>query len=337
MRILIVTQYFWPENFRVNDLAAALKARGHRVTVLTGKPNYPGGAFFPGYGFFARGSDDFDGIPVIRVPLVPRGRGGGLRLAINYLSFALFASVAAPFRCRDEYDVIFVYEVSPITVALPALVLRLIRRTPVLLWVLDLWPESLSATGRDPQPDGSRGRFPPGTADLPLERPGAGPIPRFRSQGRRHGSAGAQDRVLPELGGVPVRRPAPAAPPPVPLPRGFRVVYAGNVGAAQDFPAVLAAAELTRSRVDVHWIIVGEGRMHGWVEREIEKRGLAGTVHLAGGLSARVMPALFREADVMLVSLRKIPYSRSRSPASFSPTSRPAGRSSACWTAKARA
>src|SRR4026208_1730883 len=104
MRILIVTQYFWPENFRVNDLATALKARGHRVTVLTGKPNYPGGTFFPGYGFFARGSDDFDGIPVIRVPLVPRGPGGGLRLAINYLSFALFASVAAPFRCRDEYD-----------------------------------------------------------------------------------------------------------------------------------------------------------------------------------------------------------------------------------------
>jgi len=307
MRILIVTQYFWPENFRVNDLATALKARGHRVTVLTGKPNYPGGTFFPGYGFFARGSDDFDGIPVIRVPLVPRGPGGGLRLAINYLSFALFASVAAPFRCRDEYDVIFVYEVSPITVALPALVLRLIRRTPVLLWVLDLWPESLSATGA------IRNR----TALAAVSR-----LVRliYRWSDRVLVQSRAFEARVAGMG-VPARKiayfpnwaeslfdaPAPAARPPVPLPPGFRVVYAGNVGAAQDFPAVLAAAALLRSRQDIHWIIVGEGRMHGWVEREIGKRGLAGTVHLAGAYPLASMPALFGEADVMLVSLRKDP------------------------------
>jgi len=146
MKVLIISQYFWPEGFRINDLALGLRDRGHEVTVLAGKPNYPAGAFFPGYGFFRRSRDDFQGIPVIRVPLIPRGAGSSLRLALNYISFAFFASVLAPFRCRGAFDAILVYEPSPITVALPGIVLRWLKRAPLLLWVQDLWPESLSAT-----------------------------------------------------------------------------------------------------------------------------------------------------------------------------------------------
>src|ERR1700675_3601779 len=120
MKVLIVSQYFWPENFRINDLALGLRERGHEVAVLTGKPNYPAGKFFPGYRFFGRARDDYQGIPVMRVPLIPRGNGGGLRLALNYLSFAFFASVLAPLRCRGAIDAILVYEPSPVTVGLPA-------------------------------------------------------------------------------------------------------------------------------------------------------------------------------------------------------------------------
>jgi len=124
VRILIVTQYFWPENFRINDLAQGLRNRGHDVTVYTGKPNYPEGKFFPGYGFFGDSYETFGGIRVIRVPLVPRGAGGSGRLALNYLSFAFFASLLAPIRVLGAFDAIFVYEPSPITVGLPALVLK---------------------------------------------------------------------------------------------------------------------------------------------------------------------------------------------------------------------
>ena len=123
MKILIVSQYFWPESFRINDLALGLKDKGHKVTVLTGQPNYPSGRFFVGYGFFKKMKDNYCGINVVRVPLLPRGAGGGLKLALNFLSFAIFACILAPFRCRGEYDVIFVYEPSPITVGLPALLL----------------------------------------------------------------------------------------------------------------------------------------------------------------------------------------------------------------------
>jgi len=90
MRILVVSQYFWPENFRINDLAGGLVERGHEVTVLTGSPNYPGGRFFPGYRFFNR-QEDYHGVSVVRVPLIPRGNGKGVRLIVNYLFFALSA------------------------------------------------------------------------------------------------------------------------------------------------------------------------------------------------------------------------------------------------------
>ncbi len=148
MRILIVSQYFWPENFRINDLAIGLQQRGHQVTVLTGIPNYPGGEFFtPGHGLFRNIHHTHEGVRIHRVPLIPRGKGTAFRLALNYLSFAFFATLLAPFFCRGKFDVFFVFEPSPITVGIPAILLKWIKRVPVLFWVLDLWPDSLSATG----------------------------------------------------------------------------------------------------------------------------------------------------------------------------------------------
>ncbi len=147
MKILIVTQYFWPETFRINDLAQGLIERGHQVTVLTGLPNYPGGKFFEGYGYRGPYRQDYGGVDVIRVPLIPRGNGGGFQLALNYFAFAVSGAVLAPLRCRGSFDAILVFEPSPITVGVPAIVLRALKRVPLLFWVQDLWPESLSATG----------------------------------------------------------------------------------------------------------------------------------------------------------------------------------------------
>ena len=92
MRILIVTQYFYPEDFRINDLAVQMQKRGHKVSVLTGLPNYPDGKIYPGYSFWRRCKEEYRGAEVIRSSIIPRGKGGGLRLFINYMSFAIFAS-----------------------------------------------------------------------------------------------------------------------------------------------------------------------------------------------------------------------------------------------------
>ena len=95
--------------------------------------------------------------------------------------------------------------------------------------------------------------------------------------------------------------------PPVALPEGFRVVFAGNVGAAQDFPTILGAAEILRERSDIQWIIIGDGRMKQWVENEVCERGLSETVHLIGSFPPEIMPRFFAHSDALLVSLKMDP------------------------------
>lgn len=309
MHVLIVTQYFWPEDFRINDLALGLKERGHRVTVLTGKPNYPGGAFFPGYSFFARAREDYHGVAVKRVPLVSRGDGKGLRLALNYLSFAFLASLLAPWLCREKYDVIFVYQPSPITVALPAILLRRFKRAPMMLWILDLWPESLAATGaihsqRILKWVDRLVRYIYKRCDRILIQSRS-----FANSIRSKGVLADKLLYFPnsaESCYQPITLPL-EAPERGTLPNGFRVMFAGNIGAAQDFETILAAAEKLKAYPDIHWIILGDGRRRAWVENQVKARGLSGQFHLLGRFPLEAMPRFFALADVLLATLCKEP------------------------------
>ena len=148
MKLLVWSQYFWPESFQINDVVAALAATGHEVTVLTGKPNYPSGEIVKGYRAAGVEEDVFSGADVKRVPLIPRGPGGGLRLALNYLSFIASGYFRAPAVLqRRDFDAVFVFAPSPLLQALPALAFARRRKVPLALWVQDLWPEALAATG----------------------------------------------------------------------------------------------------------------------------------------------------------------------------------------------
>lgn len=309
MNILIVSQYFWPEEFRINDLALGLRERGHQITVLTGIPNYPKGKFYSGYGWFSRNSENYNGIQIVRAPLISRGNGGALRLALNYLSFAVTASLLIPFISRKKYDVIFVCQLSPVTVGLPAVFLGWLRSIPVILWVQDLWPESLSATDAVHSPCLLWGveqmvRFIYRGCDKILVQSRA-----FCSSIERRGIA-AQDILYFPNTAEDVYTPVevePSAPERAILPKGFKVVFAGNIGAAQDFPTILDAAEHLKERTDIHWVIVGDGRLRNSVESEIRKRGLQKTVLLLGRKPVEAMPRLFALADVLLVTLRRDP------------------------------
>lgn len=309
MKVLIITQYFWPENFRINDLAAGLKEQGHTLTVLAGIPNYPEGRFFSGYGFFTGRHEQWHGINIIRVPLIPRGNGGGLRLALNYISFAFCGAILAPFLCRGRYDLIFVYEPSPITVGIPALVMKFIRRIPVIFWVQDLWPESLSAAGA------VKSRVVIGLVDRLVRLIYAGCdlilmqsrafLDVIRSQGVpleriRYFPNGAEEFYRPIC-------PDPNMIDVGEIPEGFRVVFAGNIGAAQDFVTILAAAEMLQQHTDIRWIIIGDGRARNWVAEQIRNRGLERTVVLLNRKPAETMPHYFAVADALLVTLKKTP------------------------------
>jgi colanic acid biosynthesis glycosyl transferase WcaI len=308
-RFLVITQYYRPETFRINDLVDWLAQKGHEVVVLTGVPNYPGGRYFQGYSLAGPWLEGDAPLRVVRVPLIPRGTGSGLRLALNYLSFALSASILGPLRCRGKFDAIFVHEPSPITVGIPAAVLRAIKRAPVFFWVLDLWPESLEATGaiRSPRLLKLAGRL---TAwvyrhcdwILMQSRAFTDRITRFDVPAER--LLYFPNWAEPSMGSA---AQGGAASDKVELPAGFRVVFTGNMGESQALPVVLEAAEKLKGYADIRWILVGGGRIADWVHAEVERRGLAGVVQLPGAFPPERMPEFFAAADALLVSLRPEP------------------------------
>jgi colanic acid biosynthesis glycosyl transferase WcaI len=309
VRLLVVSQYFWPENFRINDLVAELQQRGHRVTVLTGRPNYPEGVVSPEFLAAPDRFATYEGAEIVRVPLIARGKGGR-RLMMNYASFALTAATIGAWRLRGrQFDAIFAFQVSPVTLCLPAILIGRFKRIPVAIWVLDLWPDTLVALGA------VRSRWLLGL------------VGRMVAFIYRHSDLIlAQSRAfLPSIarsaGDTPVRyfpawveplfRSASVSVEPAQEVREFsgtfNVLFAGNIGESQDFPAILAAADALRSRVDIRWLIVGDGRAAEWVRREIARRGLEQTVRLLGRHPAERMPSFFRAAGALLVTLKRDP------------------------------
>ena len=107
MKILVITQYFWPEEFRINDICKGLKEAGHEVEVLTGLPNYPHGEIFHGYSYFKRGPKEYEGMKIRRVGMIPRGKNNSIMLALNYLSFMINASIRVVPLMFRKYDRVF--------------------------------------------------------------------------------------------------------------------------------------------------------------------------------------------------------------------------------------
>ncbi|OOQ43701.1 MULTISPECIES: glycosyltransferase family 4 protein [Pseudomonas] len=307
LRILVVTQYFWPENMRINDLVRDFSDNGHEVTVLTGWPNYPEGAVFSEYKTNPEGFKSYFGARIVRVPLVSRGKRS-IRLMLNYLSFFFSASTIGAAKLRNEkFDAVFVYAVSPIMAAIPAVVIGRMKKAPVYVWVLDLWPETLRAVGvlRNPTLLAMVGRVVSwiyNRADyLLLQSEG------FSSSVKQYCTKEISPERLvyfpswaeDEFSGCPEKSSSL-------LERDdstFTVVFAGNLGDAQDLPAVLDAAESLKHSASVRWVIVGDGRMSKWLGEQVESRGLQ-NVLLLGRHPLSAMPEIFACADALLVSLK---------------------------------
>lgn len=141
MKILVVCQYYYPEQFRINDICDQLAAEGHSVTVLTGLPNYPKGEIPYEYKWGKRRKEVVNGVKIVRSFEVARGNGA-IRLGLNYLSYMIFASLKTFFMEKD-FDIIFVYQLSPVTMAFPAIIAKKITKIPLYLYSCDIWPESM--------------------------------------------------------------------------------------------------------------------------------------------------------------------------------------------------
>jgi glycosyltransferase involved in cell wall biosynthesis len=305
MNILIVTQYFFPEDFKVNDIAFDFVKRGHKVTVFTAKPNYPKGRFYEGYNFFGKSSENINGVDVIRTPIFPRFNGSGKFLIINYLSF-IFFSFLYKNKVKGNFDIVFSHLPSPLTSALPAVWFKKKFNAKLYLWVLDLWPESLQANTKIK--DGflikklnQIIKYIYNKADVILIS-----SKFFENSILQKGITNettikyfpnwAEDIFIHECNEY------------VDLPKikpGFNIMFAGNIGDSQDFDSILEAAKLTKDQ-KINWLIVGDGRKLSWLKSEIQKN-LLNNVYLLGRYPLKKMPSLFKIADAMLVSLKDSP------------------------------
>jgi len=307
MKMLVVSHYFWPEQFRINDLVTELKQRGHDVTVLTGMPNYPSGKMFEGYSWWKKHHDDMSGIPVYRVPMFMRRQGRGWQLALNYLSFVISACLLAPWYFRKHsFDVVFVYEPSPFTVGIPAILMRKLKNAPILFWVQDLWPESLSAAGAVKSPRvlkavGRMVRWIYSHCDRVLVQSQAFIEPTVQAGAARENTLyypnWAESFYRPlvssevHLNGVSI-------------PKGFRIMFAGNLGEAQSLETIIAAASRLKYEPVIQWVIVGDGRRAEWMHSEVDRQELADNVRFLGSYPAKDMPGFFASADALLVTLK---------------------------------
>ena len=148
MRILVISQYYYPEQFRVTDICEELVKRGNEVTVVTGLPNYPEGEIYPGYEFAYKKIDELNGVKIVRCKLRPRHKGK-INLALNYISFAIQANKAVR-KIDNNFDAVYVYEISPITLAIPAIKYKRKYHIPIYLYCCDIWPECVRDTDGEP-------------------------------------------------------------------------------------------------------------------------------------------------------------------------------------------
>lgn len=300
MKILVVTQYFWPEEFRINDICKGLKEAGHDVEVLTGLPNYPEGKIYKGYSWFKKGVKEYNGIKIIRVPMIPRGKNSSMMLALNYVSFMVNASLKALTLIGKKYDRVFVFQVSPITSAVPAIILSKLKKIPSYIYIQDLWPETFYSiiniknkkirskmknicnkiyNSFDKLLIASKGY-----EDILLKE-------GFKKEKFEYFPQWAEDFYSESLKKVSENR-------------IFTVTFAGNIGKAQSVNTIIEAANLAKENKNIKWQIIGDGSEFENIKYLVKKYSLENTVDLLGRKPAKDMPKYFSSSDGLIVTLK---------------------------------
>ncbi len=300
-KILFLTNYFYPETFRGNDVAFHLAEQGHEVTVLCNIPNYPEGHFYKGYGMFKRRTEFINGVKVVRTPIIPRGNGGKLRMILSYVTgfFFLYCN-ALHYALWNKFDVILVQQLSPVFIGLPAVLVKKIQKIPICYWLLDLWPDSLVAGGiNNAKIINSVGKLTKyiykhcdrilissqGFRNILIDRGVDEDVIEYFPNWCEDNIASGEKKELPEL------------------PEGFRIMFAGNIGEAQNFDNLMLAMLKLKDHRDIKWIIIGDGRKRKELLDFVSKNELNETVYLMGRYDISFMSSFFQEADILLVSL----------------------------------
>ena len=309
-KILIVGQHYWPEPFRIGDIAEGLVERGYQVDVLCGTPNYPTGKFFKGYGFFKNKREVHKGVTIYRVPEIPRGSNTNFRISINYLSFPFFALFYVPFFLFKKYDRIMAYQLSPVFMSLPAIIISKVKRTPLDVYVCDFWPHSLFSMIKFKNP--TVRNMITGMSYWHYRR-GDGAMGVFK---------GMQERFVSDVG-IPEEKTLYIAQAPEKIYEKvahdaklakrfagtFNIVFAGNINPAQCFDIVTQAAKIVKDKghKDIRYIILGDGMSKAWLMEEVKRLGIDDQFVFEGLKPVEEVPKYQAVADAMIVALSKSP------------------------------
>ena len=303
MKILVISQYFTPENLRINDLVFSLKKRGHYIEVLTGKPNYPKGEYFDSYSWNGPSEEEIQGVKVYRSNLILRKKGGGVRLFLNYFSFVFFAFFKI-FKISGKFDKVFIYAPSPITVGFLGIIASKRFNCKSYLWVHDLWPESVRVAGGVSN-KGLLGLINIMTKmiykyndQILVQSPKF--IDYIKKQNVKEDKLIYYPYYAEDFYKVVKARKLYKEQ----FPNGFNLVFAGNIGVAQSFDTIISAFELLKE-YNINLVVLGDGRDKRRVIEVIQQKGLSDKFYFLGSYPPEEMPNYFSCADALLITLKK--------------------------------
>lgn len=301
MKILIISQYFYPENFRINDLALELKNRGHKITVLTGLPNYPKGEYFDGYDDKRNCDEIWNDIPIYRCKLRPR-KTGSINLIRNYVSFVVEANKKLRELENIDFDLIYVFEVSPITVALPAIKFKKKKKIPIVINIQDLWPENIIAVTGISNPiiigfvNKMVNYIYKHCDKILCASPSFAPKIQERVTNKdkviywpQYSTVQKTDEVV-ELFDK----------------DNFNIVFTGNIGEAQGIDIAIEAANILKNE-KICWHFIGEGRNREKLMDMVSKYGISDKVKFYGFHPETEIPKYLSNADAALLILKPNP------------------------------
>ncbi|MCL2627432.1 MAG: glycosyltransferase family 4 protein [Oscillospiraceae bacterium] len=307
-RILVVSQHFWPESFRINDICDGFIEKDYEVEVLCGIPNYPGGQFFDGYGHTKNKRQEHNGIKIRRCFEIKRGKNSNIRIFLNYISFPIGSLFSLPHLFRQKYDKIFLYQTSPVLMTLSGLLLGRLKKIETTMYVLDLWPENLYSVLNIKNKLLRKWAFSTSMwyykkADKLIANSQKLQVILKERTKKEDSKITYIPHFCEKLYEAQVADKEMAAR----FSDTFNLVYAGNISPAQSFETVIsAAAEIKNNGYDnIRWIIVGDGMSRTWLEEEVGKAGVSDNFVFIGQVPMTDIPKYTYIADGLFACLTK--------------------------------
>ena len=305
-RILIYTNHFYPEQFKINEIVDWLSEEGHTIRVVTGLPNYPSGKYYKGYGILSMFKTNYKkNITVNRLPLIPRGNANYLMLILNYLSYFISTFLFTIYLLfKKRYDYIFVHHTSPILIAIHPLVYSFFyKKTKKYLWDLDIWPETLEAMNV------INSKLILSTISKAVNF-----IYSFYDK-ILIASEGFKDIIekrykgeviyFPNWAEFDIEKNINDKETDINLPENkFIIMYTGNIGAAQNFTDLIETIKQLKDE-SIYWVFIGGGRFKKELELNLKKNNLINLCLFKSQVKTDEIPSYAKLANAMFLSLRK--------------------------------